>query len=125
MRVYILKQITKKARDELAITTVGQFDNPLYRQHKDGRLTASNFGEVIRRRSSTPCHSLVKKILCLSTISSNDVEYGIMFERFAISLFEKEYGKKVEASGLFIDLEYPFLGASPDGNFKLKYLWSS
>lgn len=107
--------MSEEDRKSLPSRTIGQFDNPTYRLHKEGRLTASNFGAVIKRRPTTPCHSLVKQILYPFNICNDSVEYGKMNESLAIRRFEEMKGVKVEKSGLFIDCEYPFLGASPVG----------
>lgn len=53
-------------------------------------------------------------------ISSNQAtEYGIAKENVAISIFESQTNLKVRESGLWIDLENGFLGASPDGKLFL------
>lgn len=44
-------------------------------------------------------------------------EYGIRNESVAIGKFMEKTGKIVKPSGLFVDLEYGFLGASPDGMY--------
>lgn len=44
-------------------------------------------------------------------------EYGIKNESVAVSKFMEKTGKFVKPSGLFVDLEYGFLGASPDGMY--------
>ncbi|KAJ8973757.1 hypothetical protein NQ317_006647 [Molorchus minor] len=43
--------------------TVGELENPLYQAVRKNRLTASNCGTVIKRRSSTKPDNLVKTIL--------------------------------------------------------------
>lgn len=102
---------------------MGQFDNPLYSSEKMFRLTASNFGEVIKRRDTTPCDALVKKILrdphvgvCCAAIN-----YGKRNEIVAIKLFEAKYDVKVQPSGLYISLLHGWLAASPDGTNFLIY----
>lgn len=83
------------------------------------RLTASLFGSVIKRRPYTPCHSLVKSCLQQKVFHTDAVEYGIMKESIAIKHFESAMGLYVKPSGLWIDEEYGFLAASPDGWCKL------
>lgn len=58
-----LYQVSHEEQRQIAKATVGQFGNPLYEQEKKKRLTASNFGSVIKRRVNTPCHNLVKRLL--------------------------------------------------------------
>lgn len=44
------------------------------------------------------------------------MKFGIQFEDTARKRFENEVGIAVQHSGLFVDTEYGFLAASPDGN---------
>ncbi|KAJ8915575.1 hypothetical protein NQ315_012460, partial [Exocentrus adspersus] len=102
-------------RDEIAKSTVGQFGNDLYECERERRLTAPLFGSVISRKEYTPCHNLVKSCLQPTSFYSRATSFGIAKESVAIALFEKKTGLAVEKSGLWIDLSYGFLGASPDG----------
>lgn len=60
-----------------------------------GRLTASNFGAVIRRQDSTSCDSLVKRLLVTHNFSTPVTEYGKRHEKTAISKFMALYDKIV------------------------------
>lgn len=108
-------QVQLHERQTIAKETTGQFANEKYLVHKKNRLTASNFGAVIKRRPWTPCHSLVKTCLGQSSFFSEAAEYGIAKESVAINLFQKQYNVEVRPSGLWVDDQYGFLGASPDG----------
>ncbi|XP_063387321.1 uncharacterized protein LOC134673288 [Cydia fagiglandana] len=70
---------------------------------------------VCKRRNKTPCHNHVKQILYKNNILTSDMKYGQHNEAVARTLFETTTNKKVERAGLFIDKQYGFLGASPDG----------
>lgn len=94
---------------------MGQFGNEIFESERQHRLTASLFGDVVRRRPTTPCHNLVKSILIKSNFWSEATDYGIAKEHVAISLFEEKMQVAVKKTGLWVDLEYGFLGASPDG----------
>ncbi|KAJ8909537.1 hypothetical protein NQ315_002087 [Exocentrus adspersus] len=107
--------VTSEERDQIQINTVGQFGNRAYEEERSNRLTASLFGKIIKRRPWTPCHNDVKSILYSSNFYSAATEYGKVNEKVAISKFEQIYKLKVQPSGLFVDLHYGFLGASPDG----------
>lgn len=74
------------------------------------------FGRVIKRRSFTPCHNIVKDCLKANYFCSEALEYGIAKEKVAIGLFENKYDVRVMESGIWVDVEYGFLAASPDGN---------
>lgn len=109
-------QVSEERQIEIVKATVGQFDNTLFKMERANRLTASQFGSVIKRRDHTPCHALVKSTLYLSNFTNEATEYGKINESVAISLLEDQLGVKVNPCGIFIDLTHPFLGASPDGN---------
>lgn len=113
-----LETLKVDAASQLQImnSNVGQFDNPHYRSEWAYRLTASTFGAVCKRWEHTPCHTVVKNILSSSHFTSEAIEFGKMHEHVAISILEEKLNEKVSSSGLCVDIEYPFLGASPDGN---------
>lgn len=108
-------QITKHQQKEIMQASIGQFENPRFLSERMHRLTASQFGAVIKRKEWISCDPLVKRILDRKSFFSPATAYGKANEAVAISFFEETTGKKVNPSGLFVDLEYGFLGASPDG----------
>ena len=85
------------------------------------RITASIFGEIMRRRSETPPDSLVLRIIQQQRFSSQALEWGIKNEPYAIEAYKKYRHAAgctdliVSASGFIISLSHPFLGATPDG----------
>lgn len=101
--------------EQLQKNTIGQHDNVVWHEAKKNRLTASNFGTVICRKSTTSCHNLVKTLLYSKNIISKHIEFGRQNEKVVIRQFENQYNKTVRPCGLFVDEQYPFLGASPDG----------
>lgn len=46
---------------------------------------------------------------------TKDMSYGQLNESVARTLFTEKMKKNVRPAGLFIDKEFGFLGASPDG----------
>ncbi|XP_063393385.1 uncharacterized protein LOC134678669 isoform X2 [Cydia fagiglandana] len=108
-------QVTPDQIAEIEQQTKDQHDNELYNVIRSDRLTASQFGMVCKRRNKTPCHNHVKQILYKNNILTSDMKYGQHNEAVARTLFETTTNKKVERAGLFIDKQYGFLGASPDG----------
>lgn len=77
-RKNFLQTLKVDAESQLRVSnqTIGQFDNPIYRTERANRLTASNFGLVIKRRDYTSCHSLVKAILSPTNFTSDAIEFG-------------------------------------------------
>lgn len=78
-------------------------------------MTASNFGRIIKKREGTCPTSIIKTILYPKSINTPAINYGKTKEHVAISHFEKVTGLSVRPSGLYVDVENGFLGASPDG----------
>lgn len=87
----------------------------MYVNEKSKRLTASNFGLVVKRRDTTSPRCLLNRLLSCRKFRSPAMSYGTEKESVARSRFEREYDLVVSPAGLFIDLKYGFLGASPDG----------
>ncbi|CAH2095634.1 unnamed protein product [Euphydryas editha] len=48
-------------------------------------------------------------------VTASKVEWGKSMETTAIETYEGKTGKKVESCGLYVSVQYPFIGASPDG----------
>ncbi|KAF2888278.1 hypothetical protein ILUMI_17895, partial [Ignelater luminosus] len=83
-------------QQRIATETVGPFSSDMYLAHKENRLTASNFGKIIR--PFTPCHNIVKSCLRKNHFFSESCEYGIAKENVAIQMFEQTANVKVENS---------------------------
>ncbi|KAJ8914142.1 hypothetical protein NQ315_016220 [Exocentrus adspersus] len=116
IRILNKLQLTSEEIRQVEEETRGQWSNSRYEVERKDRLTASVFGEVIKRRSSTSCHNLVKKILYTLNIHSEAMEYGRAKESVARQKFcNLRPQAQVTESGLFIDKEYGYLAASPDG----------
>ena len=93
--------------------TIGQWDNPSWQMLRKGRLTASNFGSVLKCKRVTV--SLIKRILgqCnLSTVQA--IHWVIINENEAKKVFQQKTHLCVEEAGLWLQLS-GMLGASPDG----------
>lgn len=108
-------QITKEEQDKILEDTVLQGESQVWHDMRRSRLTASNFGVVCKRKDTTSCSNLVKKLLYQPQVVTPAMEYGLRNEFLAIKRFEKECGLNVTKCGLFVDLDKGFLGASPDG----------
>jgi len=53
-------------------------------------LTASNFGAVIKRRTSIPPHNLLKKILYSKNVETPAINYGKTNEKLVFDLFQEK-----------------------------------
>ena len=93
--------------------TVGQRENPVWHLARRGRLTASNFGSVLKAKRVTP--SLVKRLLGEYDLSRvKAVQWGVNNEKEAIRAFTLKTEKIVKDTGIWFDSS-GILGASPDG----------
>ncbi|XP_068685847.1 uncharacterized protein [Montipora foliosa] len=93
--------------------TVGQRVNPVWHLARRGRLTASNFGSVLKAKRVTP--SLVKRLLGEYDLSRvKAVQWGVNNEKEAIRAFTLKTGKIVKDTGIWFDSS-GILSASPDG----------
>ncbi|CAG9770188.1 unnamed protein product [Ceutorhynchus assimilis] len=97
------------------VLTQDQRNAELWFQERKKRLTASNFGRIIKLRDTTNREKVVNNLL-FSTFKGNfATKYGQDNEPNAIKDFEQMTGKIVKKSGLIIHKDHPFLAASPDG----------
>jgi len=101
--------------EEVARRTSAQRENELWLQLRQGRLTASQFGEAIDAYSNGTIDKFVKSWVGTSTQKKcKAIEYGIRNEPLVIEKYQTVTGYRVESTGLWL---FPnrILGASPDG----------
>ena len=107
-------------------STRGQAANEIWHLIRNGRLTSSRFGEILRRRDSTPSNRLVTDIVGYRDNRSNlsrATAWGRSNERHAIQAYVTERnqsrlpGKRVtvRSCGLHLLSSHSFIGASSDG----------
>lgn len=109
--------LTQKEGEALELETRDQSCNQKWYSERRNRLTASNFGKIIKMRPTTSCRNIVYELLYnSSTFNSKEpvqCRYGKSMEKLAIEKFEEVTNLKVNHCGLFIDNMLPYLGASP------------
>jgi hypothetical protein len=102
--------------------TRGQHANAFWQDARSHLITASNFGNVVKRKSDTPPDNLVKR-LCqyVPFKDTKPMAYGRKMESKALKHYAQEHMKscksliEVKNRGLQVNPQYPFLGASVDG----------
>ena len=119
--VFTKLKITEDEADYLRQATSLQSECILWYKHREGRITASQFGSVCQTRIEHPSTSLVKSILERQpSPKAAALEWGSKNEAKA----RKEYiqsvkgnhvGFKVQTTGLHVNPDFTHLGASPDG----------
>ncbi|KAK3106916.1 hypothetical protein FSP39_002901 [Pinctada imbricata] len=96
------KEIERGTRD--------QADSQLWMKEKRNRLTASNFGKVLQRKS-TPNEKFLSKIF-----RPKSLEYGKRNEENAKAKYLKQHpSRHFHKCGLVINEKFTFLGARQDG----------
>lgn len=100
--------------------TVLQHQSPLWYSTRKYRLTASMFGEVLRRRPNTSPDSLVLRVIEPKRFTTPATEWGKENKPIALEKY-KAYQKSlghfdvtVCRAGFVVCETHPFLGASPD-----------
>ncbi|CAG5021502.1 unnamed protein product [Parnassius apollo] len=100
--------------EELEKKTKAQFNSDLWIVERKKRITTSLFGQICKMKDSTSCTATLKNML-YSTFTGNDAtRYGTAHETTAIADLEIKIKQKVTPCGLFICMDKPYLGASPD-----------
>ncbi|XP_063414164.1 uncharacterized protein LOC134696586 isoform X2 [Mytilus trossulus] len=92
----------------------------LWHTERRKRLTASNFGPIIRRNPSLKVLNLVKNLLYSTFKGNRHTRNGLLQERTSIEEYtlkkaEQHENVTVKSTGLLIAHEHPFLAASADG----------
>ncbi len=121
----VLKKISvnKEQAEYIEANTRAQAVSPKWYEERKLRITASCFGRVCRRLTSTSLDALVKLIINQKIYKSMPAACagGKNNESQAIDIYittmigDGHTGLEVKRSGLVINPDYTFLGASPDG----------
>lgn len=110
-----LKDLTAD-RASIERNTILQRDSSEWMEIRKKLITASNFGPVCKRQMSRSTAPLVKNILYKKNLAHvSSVAHGTEHEKQALQQMEKQEAIKIEPCGLFIDQNYSFIGATPDG----------
>jgi len=107
--------LNESGRKQLEENSRGQSTSELWKAERRKRVTASNFGKICKMRATTSSQKTVVSLLYSEFKGTAATRYGIEHEGAAIAELQELIGMAVEECGLFVDQEYPFLAASPDG----------
>jgi hypothetical protein len=115
-------------RSRIELCTRGQADNPLWFKYRGCMVTASNFHQVHTRMRTVPAGRATDAAGAISVVMGRtnflgnaSTEYGKRHESVALQEFLRDSEHLYEhsdvqasESGLWVDAEYGFIGASPD-----------
>ncbi len=114
-------EISKTEAAKLEKQTHLQSASGVWREERRKRLTASNFGQVLRRRPNHTVEVLVRNLLYTGFKGNSNTKYGLdqegpsVQDYLAKTLEESNIRVQVKRCGMFVSPDHPFLGASPDG----------
>ncbi|XP_053695814.1 uncharacterized protein LOC128743290 isoform X2 [Sabethes cyaneus] len=94
------------------ILTVEQADTDLWHELRKGRITASRIHEA--SRCTMLNGSLTNKIMGISSGFSFAMKRGTDLEGHVLAVLKKQY-PSLRSTGLVLDPQFPWMGASPDG----------
>ena len=115
-------EVTDDMAQAVEKETRKQSKTSLWFKYRAGRVTASRMKAVCHRNVTNPAQSLVKSICYPEAFNftSKQTNWGCKHEKKARDRYEKAVRLKhtnlqVAECGLFINPQWPFVGASPDG----------
>ncbi|CAG4940628.1 unnamed protein product [Parnassius apollo] len=111
----MLGLVTPDSAKEIEKKTKNQTKTKLWHTERSFRVTASRVGEICKFTAKKDQEKYAQSLICNKKIVSTALEWGKSMETTAIEAYEGKTGKKVERCGLYVSVQYPFIGASPDG----------
>lgn len=101
--------------EQLEISTKMQASSSTWYQARQDRLTASNFGQVLYRKSA-PNEKFLQRLFTSKQIYAESLNYGKRNEGNAKSRYLAKFpDRHIHDCGFVVNNEFPFLGATPDG----------
>lgn len=109
--------VTVEEAELIQIMTIGQRDNPVWMDARQWRITASNFGRVCNRNFRVLYPPSLRKMILgdYGHPISDAINWGCEHENAALEAYQQRTAIEVDVCGLFLSIEFPFLGATPDG----------
>ncbi|XP_064457136.1 uncharacterized protein LOC135367975 [Ornithodoros turicata] len=106
--------LSLKEAQELEKLTRGQGSNELWIKERSTRVTASHFGDVVRRKAPIN-QKMIDRIFCKKSHSTKYMRIGQENENPALQRYKQARSVDVFPVGLCVNPGIPDLGASPDG----------
>uniref|UniRef100_A0A8D8X2M5 YqaJ viral recombinase domain-containing protein n=2 Tax=Cacopsylla melanoneura TaxID=428564 RepID=A0A8D8X2M5_9HEMI len=111
---YLVSLMSSELCNNIEKETICQSECKLWHEFRFGRVTASKIHEAVHCKKTDG--SLVESILGARRLKDNaHLERGRVLEKSVLQVVEKELKTKIEKCGLFLNSEWPVIGASPDG----------
>jgi hypothetical protein len=107
-------KVSKQEAVYIELNTKEQSGSELWKKERKQRLTASNFGKIMNRKSDVN-KKCVDSILNSKPFKSSPTEYGLSKESVASMQYMKMTGNHVHDCGLMVNPLFPCIAATPDG----------
>ena len=109
-----IKVSTEQAA-EIEEKTRSQAGSTEWQSEREWRLTASHFGAICKMTDRRDVEKFCKDMYDPPNLMHVPaIRHGLTYESVALEKFSEITGKKVLKSGLCVDPELPFIGATPD-----------
>jgi len=104
----------------ITTSTIQQSHSGLWHSERKKRITASNFGTIVKRNPSIPIKKLVRNMLYSTFHGNRHTRNGILqedttIEEYKLKKAEENENVIVHRSGLVIHPEQRYIAGSPDG----------
>ena len=116
--------VSKEQQAAIERNTRTQYMCTTWSEERKKRITASNFGAVIKRRESTLCDALVRRMSYSSFQGNIYTHHGLVSEgttikEYVLHMASTGVNVKVHRKGLAIHPVHPHIAASTDGEVKI------
>ena len=112
-------EVTAISAERIAMierSTRQQSMHALWMQERSKRITASNFGRIVKATDRVDMSALLNSLLRPRKLDNVPaIKHGRKYEYVALAAYSKQTGQTVVGCGLFICPTNSFLAATPDG----------
>ena len=102
----------------IEVNTRQQKKDKTWHKERQMRLTASNFGRIVKSTDRCDKEKLARSMITPRPLNSDHIpalNHGIRYESVAIEKYSELNGICVQPCGLFVSADRPYLAATPDG----------
>ena len=113
--MFVFLQVDDSSAEQLEHATRAQAESEVWHRERAFRITASNVSRIMRVREEN--RDKLAEALCKPevTMTVPALIWGKANEPAARRAYEEQFGVRVQKCGLMVDVQRPYLGASPDG----------
>ena len=109
-----ITEISPAACESIERNTREQQGNKTWHTERMKRIQSSNFGRICKATDRTDFEKLAESLVNSKSVRSKSIDHGRKFEPVAVAKYEEVTGTQTAKCGIFVNVECPFLGSSPD-----------